>query len=561
MEEFLMMKKNVKKSLQITLSCLLLLALCTLPGIAFPGATGTPDTPWPENYVPGQLLVGMVAPVSPVSANLFSGLNIESLQDLTDVSSFLPLTASGTYTGRQILLLELTTESEADMRTAIGILEGYSSVAYAEPNFIGSACAAAATPDTPDLENLWGLERIQADLAWEISTGSHDVLVGVMDSGIDYDHSGLIGNVDEVLGYNFLQDNPYWWYDTPDPLDDFGHGTHVAGIIGEVGGNDEGVIGLNWDVTIVPLKIWDGGGYGSEAEFIAALAYAECLEIPVINLSGGWSEIDGFLAMQDAVEAYSGLIVAAAGNEENDNDDPQYACYPAAFACGNVISVAASNQDDALADFSGYGATAVDLAAPGSDILSTVDYWLWDMDLGWYTEPGYEAFSGTSVAVPHVAGTAALLKACEPGLSAADIKAAILGSVDYCQELNGLISSNGRLNAYAALCSLTEAIPYTLYFDSEYGYIIDAYEGINVPVYICAYVEDEQGSLVTAPELASLEYTSDSGVTNTSGIFSKEDLEILPGEQTYVTARATFSNGKFLEERTLVDAPYIDIRK
>jgi subtilisin family serine protease len=181
--------------------------------------------------------------------------------------------------------------------------------------------------------------------------------------------------------------------------------------------------------------------------------------IPILNLSGGWTGIGDFQAMRDAVEAYSGLLVAAAGNEGNDNDAPGTAYYPAALDCANIISVAASNQNDELCGFSGYGALTVDLAAPGSDILSTVDYWLWSIEEGWYTEPGYEAFSGTSAAAPHVAGAAALLKSVDPGLSTADIKAAILGNVDYCAGLDGLVLTNGRLNVYAALSSIGQANP------------------------------------------------------------------------------------------------------
>jgi subtilisin family serine protease len=115
------------------------------------------------------------------------------------------------------------------------------------------------------------MEQIQADLAWQITTGSHDIMVGVMDSGADYTHPALDGNIDETLGINFLYFNPFWWYETPVPIDDYGHGTHESGIIGAVGGNGEGVIGVSQNVTIVPLKIWDSVGQGSVAEFIAAM--------------------------------------------------------------------------------------------------------------------------------------------------------------------------------------------------------------------------------------------------------------------------------------------------
>jgi hypothetical protein len=173
--------------------------------------------------------------------------------------------------------------------------------------------------------------------------------------------------------------------------------------------------------------------------------------------------------MREAVDAYSGLIVAAAGNDGADNDDPAAAYYPASFDAENIISVAASGPDDELYEYSNYGAATVDLAAPGSEILSTVDYWLWDYDAGWYTEYGYEALSGTSTAVPHVAGTAALLKALAPELSAAQIKAAILNTTDHSAALEGALLTEGRLNTYAALNSIgqpTNQFNFTAYLNS-----------------------------------------------------------------------------------------------
>jgi hypothetical protein len=401
------------------------------------------------------------------------------------------------------------------------------------------------------------MKKIQADLAWQITTGSHDIMVGVMDSGADYTHPALDGNIDETLGINFLHFNPFWWYETPASIDDYGHGTHASGIIGAVGGNGEGVIGVSQNVTIVPLKIWDSVGKGSVAEFIAAMVYADYLGIPVISLSGGWKGIGDFKAMRDVVGAYRGLLIAAAGNEANDN--PATAYFPGAYKRYNIISVAASDQNDGLCEFSGYGATSVNLAAPGDGILSSVNYWYWSIDDGWYTEPGYEAFSGTSAAVAHVTGTAVLLKAVAPDLSAAALKGAILNSVDHCPALDGLVQTGGRLNAYSALNNLTTTTLYSLYF-SDSGYWIDAYEGMNFPVYIDAYVADEYGVQVTEPELVSIVYTADSGVSNTTGIFTKEDLDISPGEMTFITAMALLSNGVILEEATVVDARYISAR-
>ena len=406
---------------------------------------------WPESFITGQLLVCMNNTVPEIDIGMFPGVEIVSIHDLTDISEYVDNSIAWNYTGRQILLVELALYGEEDveqlMREAIDTLISNPAVAYAEPNPIGSACAAA---DKPDTDGLWGIEKIKADLAWVTTTGSHNVLIGVLDSGVDHEHPGLAGNINESLGYNFLYNNPFWWYETTDPTDDFGHGTSVSGILGATGLNGKGVQGVSPSVTIIPLKIWDSSGIGSAAEFIAALTYAEYMQIPVLNLSGGWTG-SPLRSMKEAIEAYSGLLIAAAGNKANDNDNPDFAFYPASFNCENIISVAASDQDDLIADFSGYGAVTVDLTAPGSDILSTADYWLWDNGLGWYTEAGYEMFSGTSTAVAHVSGAAALVLSEYPGLNAAVIKAVILDGADYCLGLDGLVKTNGRLNVYEAL--------------------------------------------------------------------------------------------------------------
>ncbi|MCL1873495.1 MAG: S8 family serine peptidase [Clostridiales bacterium] len=439
--------------------------------------SSTPDMLYTkaEGYVPGQLLVGMeyAIPLStsdntPNSAPfaLFPDVEIVSIRDLTDVSDILPDSVSGgnnpvatnefnTYNGRQILLVELDSNSETDMLEAIRVLEENPLVAYAEFNFIGSAYTLPRKePNDPGFPMLWGMDKIMAPEAWYLCTGSdwnsqensYEVMVGVMDTGVDYTHPDL-GNVDLVRGRNFCPGENYL-----DPMDDYGHGTHVSGTIGAVGDNDEGVVGVSWEVTIVPLKIWKYG-YGSEAELIRAIVYSECISIPILNLSGGWvsaSHIFDPQAMKDAVEAYSGLLVASAGNFGNDNDNLEspFTSYPASLDCDNIISVAASYYDDELCGFSSYGAETVDLAAPGDNIWSTVPYWynLWSY---------YDYMGGTSMAAPHVAGTAALVKAygLELGksLSTADIKEAILDSVDHSAYLEELVLTEGRLNTYEAL--------------------------------------------------------------------------------------------------------------
>ena len=291
-------------------------------------------------------------------------------------------------------------------------------------------------------------DDIHATDAWNISTGSRNVVVAVLDTGIDYTHPDLVPNLwtnpiandgfaGDLHGYNFCAD-------TGNATDDNGHGTHVAGIIGADGNNGQGVTGVNWSVSLMSLKFMaaDGSGYTSDA--IRAINYATMLRtqygvnIRVINASWGGGGYDASLysAIQSAGNAGI-LFVAAAGNMPISNDsDPQY---PASYNLPNVIAVAATDQNDQLANFSGYGASTVQLAAPGTQIYST------------YVGGGYTYLSGTSMASPEVAGVAALAWAVAPNDSVAQIRSAILQGVDQLPSLAGKVTTGGRLDAYNTL--------------------------------------------------------------------------------------------------------------
>ena len=244
--------------------------------------------------------------------------------------------------------------------------------------------------------------------------------------------------VDDLVGWNFVAN-------TNDPFDDNGHGTHVAGTIAAKGNNGRGVAGVLWDAQLVGLKFLDavGGGYTSSA--VAALNYAVGKSILVSNNSwggGGYSQ-----ALYDAINtarAAGHVFVAAAGNGGSDgvgdNNDAS-ASYPASYNLDNIISVAATDSRDALASFSNYGATSVDVAAPGVGILSTVP-------------GGYSYFSGTSMATPHVTGVVALVQAAKPGLTYGATIAQVLGNVDPLSGLAGKVVTGGRLNAYRALTAV-----------------------------------------------------------------------------------------------------------
>jgi thermitase len=275
----------------------------------------------------------------------------------------------------------------------------------------------------------------------------------VLDSGVEYTHVDLVNNiwtrpatmapyrdqdlgtVDDVHGYNAVANDG-------DPTDDNGHGTFCAGIIGAECGNNAGVCGVNWKVQIMPLKFTNAGGLGYVADAVEAINYAinrkhAGVNLRVINASWGLSQPSQ--ALEDVIrKAYEAgiLFVAPGGSTSSDNDTSQR--YPAGYSLGNIISVAATDRSDALAQFSNYGAKSVHLAAPGKDILTTA--------LG----NDYEQHSGTSMAAAFVAGVAALALSARPGLSVDELRLLLLRSVDTVPGLRGKVSTGGRINAAKA---------------------------------------------------------------------------------------------------------------
>ena len=320
-------------------------------------------------------------------------------------------------------------------------------------------------PNDPQFADQWSLNNqgqnggkehadIDALKAWAKTRGSADVVVAVLDSGVDYKHIDLRANIwtrpDSVPQY---QDDELGSFDDfhgfdigdriGDPMDDNGHGTHCAGIIGAEADNSEGIAGINWKVKIMPLKFLGRGGYGTTKAAIEAINYAidrkkHGVNIRVMNAS--WGSTSGSKALEDAIRAAGDagiLFVAAAGNSSTDNDKRPH--YPSNYDLPNVISVAALDRTDALTSFSNYGAKTVQIAAPGKDIVST---WLNDQ---------YREASGTSMAAPHVSGVAALIVAANPNISVTKLRERLLKSVDKMDSLTGKVSSGGRLNAAKAV--------------------------------------------------------------------------------------------------------------
>lgn len=301
---------------------------------------------------------------------------------------------------------------------------------------------------------------IDAPEAWDITTGSSSIVVGVIDTGIDYTHPDLAANlwtnpgeiagngidddgngfVDDVHGYDFFNEDA-------DPMDDHSHGTHCAGTIGAVGNNGQGVVGVAWNVKLMALKFMGSGGSGYTSDAVRAVNYATMMRntygVNVRVLSNSWGSGSYSYSLESAITASNTagiLFVAAAGNDTTDNDTTPH--YPSNYNLANVIAVAATDRNDALAGYSNWGDTTVHLGAPGSSIYST-------MPGGGY---GYK--SGTSMATPHVAGAAVLAWAYNANLTVAQVKAAILNSVDALSSLSGKTITGGRLNVHAMLQSL-----------------------------------------------------------------------------------------------------------
>lgn len=400
-------------------------------------------------FAPGHVIVAVEPSSGTYSAeSIFTGLNIDTVKLIShpvETSSPKSELSAKSVDQSNIYLLTLADTDEQSVTDAIDLLNNNPDVKYAEPDYI--VTAQDITPNDTYYSRLYGLKKISAPSAWSQFTGDSSVVVGIIDSGVDYTHPDLSSNIwtnpgeipndgidndgngyiDDVHGWNFAED-------TNDPMDDNGHGTHCAGIIAAAGNNGIGVTGVTWGAQIAALKFLDADGSGTTSAAIEAINYANMMGIPITNNSwggGGYSQ-----ALHDAISE-SGLFITAAGNE-GTNDDT-YASYPASFTCSNIISVAATDRYDRLASFSCYGKTSVDIAAPGVSIYSSV--------------PGssYEYMSGTSMATPYVTGAAVLLKEYDPSLSASEIKARILNSADKVSSLRNKVLTGGRLNINAAL--------------------------------------------------------------------------------------------------------------
>lgn len=348
-------------------------------------------------------------------------------------------------------------------------------VEVAEPNYIINIKDSKepgfnilATPDDPGFGDMWALENtgqsggtpgvdIDARPAWDITTGDSNIVIGVIDSGVDYTHPDLVGNmwvnpgeicdngedddgngvVDDCYGYSAITSSG-------DPMDENGHGTHVAGTIGATSNNGVGVTGVNWDVQIIGCQFLDADGYGSTAGAIECIDYMANLKVnhgvnlvATNNSWGGGAYSESLkTAISDSIDQGI-MFVSAAGNDGIDADVT--ASYPGGYDLDGIVNVANTTRTDSMSGTSTYGLESVDLGAPGTEILST------------YLNDGYATASGTSMASPHVAGVAALVWSIDPSLTIAEVKQILMDSGESIPALSGKTVSGKRLNALSAL--------------------------------------------------------------------------------------------------------------
>ncbi|MBK8305178.1 MAG: S8 family serine peptidase [Chloracidobacterium sp.] len=405
-------------------------------------------------YVPGELLVKFTG-----GAESNFARSVNSIMGTTAVETL------GDNNWQRVKLPD-----GMSVESAISDYSLLSGVDYVQPNYYYHLLA---TPNDPQFTSsgMYGLTKIAAPAAWDLSTGSSSIVVVDIDSGLHYTHTDIVANTwtnpGEIVGNgidddsNGFIDDVYGWdffYNDSNPIDDgctsstCGHGTHTAGTIGATGNNSLSVVGVNWNVKIMPIKIYSPLGTDStSAMLVNTYAYVRMMKLRGVNIRatnnsyGNCGEACGYdQATKDGIDGMGevGVVnVYAAGNDNNNNDTNPGISYPSVYTSPSIISVAASTNTDGKASFSSFGVVSVDLAAPGQGILST-----------WHTSNTMTAtLQGTSMATPHVTGAVALLASYRPDLSVASLKASLLNNVDVLPAWSTLVKTGGRLNVFKAM--------------------------------------------------------------------------------------------------------------
>jgi len=336
---------------------------------------------------------------------------------------------------------------------AIKKLSSLPGVLYAEPDYILSI---DRTPDDPELWRQWGIANTgqvyREDVppgkagsdgkvlsAWDMTTSSGDVIVAVLDTGVDYSHPDLMANMwtgpSGEHGANVITG-------TKDPMDDNGHGTHCAGIIGAVGNNNVGGCGVAWQTKLMAVKAIGANGKAYTSDIIKGIEYATSAGADIISCSFGGPE--NSQGLYDAIAASPALFVCAAGNQGKNNDQEPH--YPSSYQLPNIISVAATTSSDTLVPTSNYG-TSVHCAAPGEDLYST--------SLSGAGGSRYRYMTGTSQATAFVAGMISLVMSADTSLTAPQIRTLLISTSDRVPELEGKVAAQGRVNLTAALAGIS----------------------------------------------------------------------------------------------------------
>ena len=454
--------------------------------------------------------------------NIMAGIQIASILREDSNNNFENVEIIKKY--NQTVCLELNDVGKENVIAAIKALQERDDILYVGPDYEISIANSSEEyePNDPYFDyDQWGFKKIELPKAWQLiedmSYGEvHEVVVGVLDTGIDGDHPDLNEIIDDSSSRDFTGGSPA---EVQEVIDDNGHGTHVAGIIGAIGDNKQYIAGTCWDVELVSLKVYDSNGDGYASHLIDAINYArDFTDIQILNFSGVFTETmkdsngnywltpNDIFPLQNAIESFGGLFVCAAGNTHNNNDDLDNQRYPASLAIDNMITVGASTYQDQKRSDSNFGYRTVDLFAPGDDIYSL-------QNNGTCISMG-----GTSMAAPFVTGVAAIMLSVNSDLDASDLKRYIKNTVDKSEDgvtaFNGICSSGGRLNAYKAVsavlsteCEHTGDISYGLYTDTlhrvwcddcdelitieshEYSYTSYGASGHRVHCSLCTYSE------------------------------------------------------------------------
>lgn len=495
-----------------------------------------------------------------------SGIAVSEVKDLTKSKQTSKL-RSNVSDGKKIYLINLE-DKQQDIYEAIEALEAYPEIEYASPNYIFEMEGPTADDyfyedeEADAVLNIWGIEYVKAPEAWEYCSGSSDVVIGIVDGGVDFNHPDLADNmwinmgewgengelanngidddgngyIDDVNGWNFYNDT-----NQTNDLD--GHGTHVAGTAAASGSNNMGVYGVAKDCSIAALKIAsepDERGYCdySFSAVIEALDYANAMNIPVTNNS--YSQSCNYLPDHDeafseifkaAINNYNGIFVASSGNDGEGFD----ANYPAAYDCDNIISVSGSNRlGEPEYDVFNFDAETVDIAAPGVNIWSCKN-----------NTSGYVSECGTSMAVPHVVGAVALLKSFKPEMTTAEIKDCILSTVTKIPALSGIyfVGSEGVLNVEAAMKKAEELYP------SPVGPMgqIKTWNFSNYSFNTLGVISDETtiSGLTLKPDTNAMEVKSGSITVNNRDTYSyyltlggAVEFDVKGDTDIYITARS-----------------------